>query len=134
MSTEPLTTDDRELIDLATEALREHVESDLHSVGAAIRTDSGATYTGLDLVTSVGTAGIHAEPIAIGRAILDGEPGLETSVAVTGVGGGRDPRVISACGVCRELINDYAPDARVIVPGSDGPVKRPIGTLLPDKD
>lgn len=134
MPTESLTADDRELIDLATEALRDHVESDLHSVGAAIRTDSGATYTGLDLVTSVGTAGIHAEPIAIGRAILDGEPGLETSVAVTDVGGGRDPRVISACGVCRELINDYAPNARVLVPGRDTPVKRPIGELLPDKD
>lgn len=133
MAAEPLTDDDRELIDLATDVLREHADSDLHSVGAAIRTDSGATYTGLDLVTSVGTAGIHAEPIAIGRAILDREPGLETSVAVTGVGDGRDFRVISACGVCRELINDYAPDARVVVPDPDGPVKRPIGDLLPDK-
>lgn len=134
MGVESLTADDRDLIDVATAVLRDHAETDLHSVGAAIRTASGATYSGLDLVTSVGTAGIHAEPIAIGRAIIDGEPGLETSVAVTGASAGREPHVISACGVCRELIIDYAPDARIVIPGPEEPKKRPIEDLLPAKD
>ncbi|MDX1745048.1 MAG: hypothetical protein R3324_03845 [Halobacteriales archaeon] len=133
MATEPLTEADRALIDQATDVLQALTNSSFHSVGAAIRTNSGATYTGIDLLPSVGTAGIHAEPIAIGRAIIDGEPGLETSVAVKGVGTPQGPRVISACGVCRELINDYAPEARIVVPGPDGPVKRPIGDILPDK-
>lgn len=132
MTSEALTTDDRALVDEAEAALADLSEHEFHTVAAAIQTPSGATYSGIDLVPSVGTAGIHAEPIAIGRAIMNGEQGLETSVAVTG--DMNDPRVISACGVCRELIHSYAPEARVIVPGSDAPVKRPIGVLLPDKD
>src|SRR2546423_51677 len=41
--------------------------------------------------------------------------------------------VVSPCGSCRELIWDYDRNARVIVPGADGPVVAGIGELLPNK-
>ena len=47
-----------------------------------------------------------------------------------------DAAVISACGVCREMLRDYDPDVDVIVDGEphgfDEPVKRPVTELLPE--
>jgi cytidine deaminase len=41
--------------------------------------------------------------------------------------------VVSPCGSCRELIWDYDRNARVIVPGANGPAIASIGELLPNK-
>jgi cytidine deaminase len=65
-----------------------------------------------------------------------GDKGIETIVAV------RHPRpheadqnikVVSPCGSCRELIHDYDPKARVIVPNGPTPSVVSIGDLLPNK-
>ena len=80
---------------------------------------------------------VCAEAVALGRAVTEaGETGIETIVAV------RHPEpsekdqaivVVSPCGSCRELIWDYDRNARVIVPGSNGPAVAAIGELLPNK-
>jgi cytidine deaminase len=80
---------------------------------------------------------VCAEAVALGRAVTDvGETGIETIVAVRHP----DPEepdqaiaVVSPCGSCRELIWDYDRNARVIVPGTDGPVVAGIRELLPNK-
>ena len=41
--------------------------------------------------------------------------------------------VVSPCGACRELIFDYDPKARVIVPNGPSPSIVPIAELLPNK-
>jgi cytidine deaminase len=41
--------------------------------------------------------------------------------------------VVSPCGACRELIFDYDPLARVIVPNGASAALAPIGELLPNK-
>jgi len=41
--------------------------------------------------------------------------------------------VVSPCGACRELIFDYDPKARVIVPNGKSPSIVPIADLLPNK-
>jgi cytidine deaminase len=41
--------------------------------------------------------------------------------------------VVSPCGACRELIFDYDPHARVIVPNGPSPSIVPIAELLPNK-
>ncbi|HEY9690691.1 MAG TPA: hypothetical protein V6D15_00630 [Oculatellaceae cyanobacterium] len=48
--------------------------------------------------------------IAIGMAATAGDTELETIVAVD-----RRGRVVPPCGMCRELISDYAPSCKVIV-------------------
>jgi cytidine deaminase len=41
--------------------------------------------------------------------------------------------VVSPCGACRELIFDYDPKARVIVPNGKSPGVVRIADLLPNK-
>ena len=41
--------------------------------------------------------------------------------------------MVSPCGACRELIFDYDPQARVIVPNGDSAAVVPIGELLPEQ-
>jgi len=45
----------------------------------------------------------------------------------------QDIGVVSPCGACRELIADYDRNARVIVPGRNGPESVKIAELLPNK-
>jgi len=60
-----------------------------------------------------------AEAVAIGMAATAGDTQIEMIVAVNRVG-----RI--ALRMCRELIADYAPDAKVIVPET-GPIIVAIG-------
>lgn len=135
METEPLTEADEALIDAAADLLADHYAPGRHEVTSALRTASGRVYTAVNLVPSVGTAGVHCEPITLANAIMDGETAFETSVAVTYADPGdpSEPVVVSACGVCRELLRDFDPDLDIVVPSPDGPVKASVTELLPGK-
>jgi len=112
-----------------------------HVVASALRTDDGTVYDGVSLPTGVGRASVCAEPVAVGEAVADGvdRAAFDTIVAVAHPrpGGGHDDVVaIPPCGVCRELLVDYRPDLRVIVPEREegGPltVERAVD-LLPNR-
>ncbi|MEI9804803.1 MAG: cytidine deaminase [Pseudolabrys sp.] len=132
-----LSDSDRELIEAATAAIKARYRNDWQEVGAAMRTRDGRLVTGVNLDAYVGRGAVCAEAIAIGTALTDkGDHGIDTIVAV------RHPKpgepggiaVVSPCGTCRELIHDYDPKARVIVPnGTKGPTVATIGELLPNK-
>jgi cytidine deaminase len=80
---------------------------------------------------------VCAEAVALGRAVVDlGDAGIDTIVAVRHPSAGEMDQavtVVSPCGACRELIFDYDPKARVIVPNGTSPTVVPIGDLLPNK-
>ena len=126
-----------ELIEAARDAIKRRYRIDWQEVGAAVRTRGGLIVTGVNLDAYLGRMAVCAEAVAIGRAITEaGETGIEMIVAV------RHPKpaekdqaiaVVSPCGSCRELIWDYDRDARVIVPGANGPAIATIGELLPNK-
>ena len=128
---------DRELIAAASAAIKSRYRDDWQEVGAALRTRAGKIYTGVNLDAYLGRMAVCAEAVALGRAVVDlGEAGIDTIVAV------RHPApeeknqaiaVVSPCGACRELIFDYDPQARVIVPNGTSPALVPIGELLPNK-
>jgi cytidine deaminase len=132
-----LTKQDDELIDAACAAIRPRYRNDWQEVGAAMRSRDGRIYTGVNLDAYLGRMAVCAEAVALGRAITDsGETGIDTIVAV------RHPKpteteqviaVVSPCGSCRELIWDYDRNARVIVPGENGPTIASIEELLPNK-
>lgn len=132
-----LTDKDKELIDAATKAIKSRYRNDWQEVGAAMRTRDGRLITGVNLDAYVGRGAICAEAIAIGTALTaKGDQGIETIVAVRHPKPGEkgDVAVVSPCGTCRELIHDYDPKARVIVPnGKKGPTVTTIGELLPNK-
>ncbi|MCL4801405.1 MAG: cytidine deaminase [Burkholderiales bacterium] len=119
---------DAELIAAARAVLRERGAPGVHFIGAALRTRSGRVFAAVNLGTNVGRASVCAEAIALGMAAAAGDTAVERVVAVDASGA-----VVSPCGICREMLSDYAPDAGVIVPGADGPEVAPLGALLPNK-
>ena len=116
------------LIEEAREIIRTRYVPDRHHVGAALRTKSGRTFAAVHVEANVGSLAICAEAVAIGMAATAGDTDIDTIVAVRHEG-----QVVSPCGACRELISDYASDARVIVPGDGGERVVPIAELLPNK-
>jgi cytidine deaminase len=128
---------DQELIAAARDAIRRRYRNDWQEVGAALRTRQGRIYTGVNLDAYLGRMAVCAEAVALGRAVTEaGEVGIETIVAVRHPEPGEPGQaiaVVSPCGSCRELIWDYDRQARVIVPGPNGPAVTAISELLPNK-
>jgi cytidine deaminase len=127
---------DRALIAAARAAIERLYKENRHHIGAAVRTKSGRTYAAVHLDTYVGRASVCAEAIALGQAIAAGDGEV---VAIASV---RHPRpreanreidVVSPCGICREMLADFAPDCEVVVPENGDAVAVPIRELLPNK-
>jgi len=119
---------DQELIAAARATIKRRYRGDWQEVGAALRTRSGKIFTGVNLDAYLGRMAVCAEAVALGQAVVDlGDAGIDTIVAVRHPTPEEDDQtiaVVSPCGACRELIFDYDPNARVIVP---------IAELLPNK-
>ncbi len=119
---------DQKLIAAATEVIEKNYLEFRHTVGAAVLCSSGEIYTGVN-IESCGY-GPCAEPIAIGRAISDGERKI---VAIVAVSGQSEPHAIMPpCGNCRQLLYDYAPDCWVIIVHNSKIVKIKARNLIPD--
>lgn len=128
---------DEELVAAAVKAIEGRYRDDWQEVGAALRTRSGQVFTGVNLDAYLGRMAVCAEAVALGRAVVDArDPGIDLIVAV------RHPppqdkdqsvTVVSPCGACRELIFDYDPKARVIVPNGRAVAVVAIADLLPNK-
>ena len=121
------------LIEAAREVVKTRFKENRHTVGAALRTKSGQVFTAVHLEASVGRMAICAEAIALGMAATAGDTEVDTIVAANRYGD-----IVSPCGMCRELITDYAPEARVIIevqmPGGHAAfIWIPMEKLLPVK-
>lgn len=123
-----MTEDDERLIASARKIIAERYREGFHHIGAALRTKSGKEYAAVHLDAYVGRIAVCAEAIAIGMAAADGDTEIETIVAVNRLG-----KVVSPCGMCRELICDYSPHAKVIVQGENGHELVKVAELLPRK-
>ncbi len=119
---------DRQLIEAAQAIIALRSKPESHEVGAALRTRSGRIFSAVNVKANVGRVSVCAEAIAIGMAAAAGDTDIERIVAVDHKG-----RVISPCGMCREMISDYAPHAEVIVSGNDGLKILKVADLLPHK-
>ena len=125
---EELARADRELIAAARRIIRERYYPERHHVGAALRTRSGKVFVGVHLEANVGRIAVCAEAAALAAAAVAGDTEIETIVAVRHTG-----QVVAPCGMCREMISDYAPQAHVILPVNGGLAVLTIGELLPYK-
>jgi cytidine deaminase len=132
----------QQLYETAIETLERHYDPARHTTGVAVRTGDGSVYTGISLKAATGSADVHAEPVAVGRAILNGASSFDTTVAVQfdeqAPSDGADPtdsergtRIVSPCGACRELLATQAPRISVVVPGPEGPIVEPLSEILP---
>ena len=96
---------------------------------------SGRIFSAVNLEANIGRIAVCAEPIAMGKAISEGENRFDTIVAVghPGSRGRKKIQVIEPCGMCRELVTDYALNAKVIIPTDKGVRKVFMTDLLPYK-
>ncbi|MCD6289335.1 MAG: cytidine deaminase [Anaerolineae bacterium] len=98
-----------------------------YSVGAAVRTRSGRVYTGCNIENASYGATVCAERVALWKAISEGEREFDTLVVVTSNGG-------SPCGLCRQVIAEFAPDMRIIIADTRGNARETtIRALLPER-
>lgn len=129
--------EDVELLRTAEELLERVWVDGRHEVAAALRLADGSVHTGVHLEGSCRRSSICAEGVAMGAARTSRPT---TPLAVTAVVSvqikpvGRF-RIIAPCGVCRELLADYSPEARVWLtrPDDDHVVACPALDLLPEK-
>lgn len=113
------------LISEARRIIAERFKENFHHIGAALRTKSGRLFSAVHLEATVGRVAVCAEAIALGMAAAEGDTEIETIVAVD-----RRGHIVSPCGMCRELISDYAPDCVVILSEEESVA---IADLLPNK-
>lgn len=118
---------EQQLLDvaLATAGRLPGPRQDLHTVASAVMDTAGEIHTGVNVYHFTG--GPCAELVALGVAAAAGAGPITEIVAVGDGGRG----VIAPCGRCRQVLLDQHPDARVIVPGGDGPRSVPVVGLLP---
>jgi len=82
-------------------------------VGAAVLTRQGTIYTGCNIENASYPATVCAERVAIWKAVSEGERDLTAIAVVTRNGAG-------PCGICRQVMNEFAPEMLVITANADG--------------
>jgi cytidine deaminase len=82
-------------------------------VGAALLTRRGEIITGANVESASYGLTCCAERVALFKALTDGKRNFAAVAVVARAAGGAMP-----CGACRQLLAEYAPDARVFVADS----------------
>ncbi|GAB4180496.1 MAG: cytidine deaminase [Calditrichia bacterium] len=123
-----MTPQDKELIQIAQKLIKKRYVKGRHHIASVIKTKSGRIYSGVHVEVYIGRITRCGEAVALGAAATEGDADIETIVAVDETG-----RVVSPCGMCREMIADYSPDASVILLIDDTLQKKEILDLLPYK-
>ena len=99
-------------------------------VGAALLTKSGQIVTGANVESASYGLTCCAERVALFKALTGGKRDFAGVAVVARCDGGPMP-----CGACRQLLREYAPDAKVFVADSDDLEKIrefTVKGLLPD--
>jgi cytidine deaminase len=104
-------------------AARAYAPYSNYLVGAAVRTQDGRTYEGVNVENAAYPLGICAERTAIACAVVDGcRPGDLAEIAITA----------SPCGGCRQWLHEFRIE-RVTFPNAEGEVVSfTPGELLPE--
>ena len=107
-----LTPEDLQLIDFARQIVDANTdgESGIHTMGAAVRGSDGRMYGGINVYHFTG--GPCAELVALGHARASGAREISAIVAVGNCGRG----LVGPCGRDRQVLFDYYPKIRVILP------------------
>jgi cytidine deaminase len=88
-------------------------------VGAALRASSGEVFTGANVENAAISPTICAERVAVGYAVSHGARSF-SQIAVIGTGA----PLCTPCGVCRQVLYEFAPDIEVLATSGSGEVRR----------
>lgn len=115
-----------ELIEKAREAKKfAYVPHSNFPVGAALLTEDGHIFTGCNVESASFGATNCAERVAIQKAVSEGYKSF-THLAVVGQEDYTFP-----CGICRQVIMEFGPEAKIIVAGKDNYIVYEAEDLLP---
>ena len=122
-------TERKELYERALEA-RENAYAPFSGfkVGAALMTEDGNVYTGVNVENSSYGATICAERTAFVKAISEGQRNFKAIAITAG-----DEQESLPCGICRQFMYEFAPEMEIIT-GTDKEELnvRLLSQLLPD--
>ena len=117
---------DEELIALSQKAMEFSYSPYSHfKVGAALLGKSGKVYTGCNIENGSYGATNCAERTALFKAVSEGEHEF-SAIAIAAEKSAPWP-----CGICRQALNEFAPDIRVIVTWDGNRDEAPLPVLLP---
>ena len=96
-------------------------------VGAALECSDGTVFTGCNIENAAFGPTICAERTAVAKAVSEGRRDF---VRIVVAGDSESPCV--PCGVCRQVLREFAPDIEIICLGSDGSeLTTTLNDLLP---
>lgn len=96
-------------------------------VGAALLAKDQKIYPGCNIETITSNLGVCAERVALFKALSEGEREF-TAIAIVASSG----QVCTPCGVCRQLLWEFAPGLEIIMADRHGrTLVRRINDLLP---
>ena len=119
-------------MDRLVEAARDAVEQSYapysaYRVGAALRSADGTVYTGCNVENANLSNTMHAEELALGRAVMDGRREFDRLAVSSDRRDGVTP-----CGRCRQSLVEFCQDDLVVVcDEGDGVAEYTLGELLP---
>ncbi|MBA3467561.1 MAG: cytidine deaminase [Gemmatimonadaceae bacterium] len=97
-------------------------------VGAALRTRGGKVITGCNMENSAFGLALCAETLAVAYAVSQGITEFEEIAIAT-----EDTAPTPPCGACRQVLNEFAPDIRVVsYTRSGGEASWSLSELLPN--
>lgn len=98
-----------------------------YAVGAAVLTDSGRIYDGINVESAAFPTTMCAERVAIFKAVSEGERKFEAIAVVTENAG-------TPCGSCRQVLAEFGLDTVVLIADDQGKIKfeTTVANLLPE--
>jgi cytidine deaminase len=115
------------LVESAVEARRwAYAPYSHYAVGAALLTESGKIYEGVNIENAAYPTTICAERVAVFKAVSEGERDF-TAIAVVTLNGG------TPCGSCRQVLAEFGVDTIVIIANVQGEIiqETTVRDLLP---
>lgn len=123
---EPDRSGDAELLELAREAMKKSYSPySKYPVGAALRSSDGQVFTGCNIENASFGLTNCAERTAMFKAVSEGVRSFEVLAIAAGT-------KAWPCGACRQVLNEFAPDLRVLVTWGDRVEEKNLRELLPE--
>lgn len=119
--------DIEKLIDASKKALA--FSSPIYSgfrVGAAVESADGRIFTGCNIENASLGLSVCAERVALLKALSEGATALKAIAVICGSG-----ETCYPCGSCRQMLMEFAPDIRVVLPSKKSVKVMGLRELLP---
>ncbi len=118
--------EEERMLAMAREAMKMSYSPYSHyAVGACLKCTDGTLYTGCNIENASFGATNCAERTAIFKAVSEGHRSFE-SIAIAGSSSEPWP-----CGICRQVMNEFSPDIRVMITWDGNYAAAPLSELLP---